>query len=256
MKLFSFKAKKIRGYIYSSLKDDKRFSGVKEGSIIQNIDNTPPWIVVDHLLENVLITQWPGKLFEVEIINLSKEKYLNKGLVKDVSYTRTLGVQIIRELSVDNLFGLNGNSISQIIDVTRNISQEEVTYLSNYNIDEAREIYSQAWKKWIRLTGESSPYLEEDHFDTLEILNQNQKNSSPINHGLSIIASHINLRAKEVLGENAVTIDEDGEVNLNSLWAEACERLLHAGMSFESNDLLSPTEKEILLLPWRKVFGK
>ncbi len=256
MKLFNFKTEKIRGYVYSASEDDERFRNTQVGDLIINKDKKPPWIIVYHSLDTVIITKWPGKLFEVEVLNQSNEKSLNKGLIKNVWYARTLGVKILRKLSVDILFGQNGTLISQIIDRTRNITEQEVTSLAEIEANEAREIFSKAWGNWIALTNKDCPYLGEGHCDTLKVTPKNQSYGSPINKGLSVIASQINIRAREILGDKAFTEDERGELNLIPVWAKACERLLHAGMSYESDGLLSKSEKEILSLPYKKVFEK
>ena len=256
MKLFNFRTEKIRGYVYSASDDDEQFRNAQIGDLIINKDKKPPWIIVYHSLDTVSITKWPGKLFEAEVLNLSKEKSLNKGLVKNVWYTRTSGVRILRELSADILFGRNGTLISQIIDRTRNITEQEVISLAEIEANEAREIFSKAWGNWIALTNKDCPYPGEGHCDTIEVISKNQSYGSPINKGLSVIASQINIRAREILGDKAFTEDEGGELNLIPVWAKACERLLHAGMSYESEGLLSESEKEILSFPYKKVFGK
>lgn len=263
MKLFRFFRKEknsnrtnenLKGYVYYSVDEDKRFSEAKAGDIIKNKSNRPPWIVVDHDLNSIIVTKWPGKLFEVEVLNQSNEKKLNKGLVKDVWYTRTLGVKIIREIPLENLFGDNGVEICQIINITRNITVQQVISLSKFKNDDSREIYSKAWEKWIAIYDKESSYATDKHYDTLKIfINNNRHISSPIKQGLAIIASQLDSRAREILGKEAFIIDK-GEEYLISEWANAMEKLLHAGMAEESESLLTLEEKEILTKPFRETF--
>lgn len=264
MKLFRFirkeenlnrKSKNLKGYVYYSVNEDKRFSEAKSDDIIKNDSNRPPWIVVDHDLNSIIVTKWPGKLFEVEVLNQSNEKKINKGLVKDVLYTRTLGVKIIREIPLENLFGENGAEICQIINSTRNITEQQVISLSKFKNDDSREIYSKAWEKWIDIYDKESSYARDKHYDTLKIFtNNNRYSSSPIKQGLAIIANQLDLRAREILGKEAFIIDE-GEEYLISEWADAMEKLLHAGMAKESDGLLTLEEKEILMKPCRETFN-
>lgn len=249
------KSENLKGYVYYSVEEDKRFSVAKAGDIIKNDSNLPPWIVVNHDLNAIIVTEWPGKLFEVEVLNQSEEKNLNKGLAKDVSYTRTLGVKITREISLENLFGDNGVNICQIIDRTRNITETEVKALSKYKNDYSREIYSKAWEKWIGIHSKESDHATDKHYDTLKFFTSNNRDSSsPIKQGLVIIANQLDSRAREILGQRAFVI-EKGEQYLISEWADAMEKLLHAGMAYENDGLLTLEEKKVLLKPFRETFN-
>jgi hypothetical protein len=250
-----FMKKKIVGFVYSALEDDERFRNAKVGDLIINKDKNPPWIVVDHTLGRTIVTKWPGKLFEVEILNPSREKSINKGLVKDVWYTRTFGVKIIRELTVDNLFGQNGKEICWLIDLTRNIDEQQVTLLAGTSNENNRDLYSKAWEKWIALTDKGSLSLDDNHYDILKVFPRNQRFNSPIREGLSIISSQFRIRAREILGEKAFIIDDE-EQYLIPVWANACEKLLHAGMSFESYGLLTIKEKKDMIRPIIETFKK
>ena len=130
MKLFSFHKEKIKGFVYSADEENELFKNAKVGDSIIKKEKKPPYIVVDHSLGTKIITRWPGKIYKVEVINPSKEKKINKGLVKNIWYTRTYGVKIIEEVPIEMLFGKNGKEICKIIDLTRNISEENVSSIS------------------------------------------------------------------------------------------------------------------------------
>lgn len=255
MNLFNLRRNKIQGFVYSSDEDNKLFKDSKVGDVITKQDRNPPFIVVDHSLDKIIVTRWPGKLYEVEVINQSKEEGLNKGLVKNVWYTRTLGVKILREVPVENIFGPNGNQISQIITWARNITEEQINSFSKYDLESSRDLFTKAWRNWILITDKEYPYLNEDHFDTLKLFSNNQKYNSPIREGLSIIASQFDIRARELVGESAFGIDDEGEIFLQPKWAKASEILRHGGMSYESDNLLTTSEKQTLRKPVMEVFN-
>lgn len=255
MNLFYFKKKKIQGFVYSADEDNELFKDAKVGDLIIKQDRKPPFIVVDHILDKIIITRWPGKLYKVEVINQSKEKDINKGLVKNVWYTRTLGVKILEEVPVENIFGENGKQIRHIIDLTRNITEEQVNLLSKYNIESSRDLFTKAWRNWILLTDKDCVYLNDDHYNTLKIFPKNQVYGSPIREGLSIISSQFDIRARELVGEAAFGVDEEGEIYLQSKWAKAYEKLKQAGISYESDNLLTEVEKETLRKPVVEVFN-
>lgn len=255
MNLFNLKRNKIQGFVYSADEDNELFKYAKVGDLIIKQDRNPPFIVVDHSLDKTIITRWPGKLYEVEVINQSKEKDLNKGLVKNVWYTRTLGVKILKEVPVENIFGPNGHHISRIITWIRNVTEEQVNSFSKYDLESGRNLFTKAWRNWISLTDRDYAYLNDDQYNTLKVFPKNQKYSSPIREGLSIMASQFDIRARELVRESAFGVDEEGEIFLQPKWAKASEILRHAGMSYESDNLLTASEKKILRKPVMEVFN-
>ena len=254
MKLFNFNKKTIQGYVYASKEENELFKGAITGDLVIKKDKKPPYIVVDHTLDTKIITQWPGNLFKVEVLNPSKEKGINKGLVKNVWYTRTLGVKIIDEVNISELFGRNGQKVEQIIDFTRNITEEKVLELSKYSEKENRDLFTKAWRNWIMLYNKNHPYLNDEHYNTISLSPENQRYSSPIKEGLSIISSQFGIRARELVGETAFGVDEEGELYLQPIWANAVEKILHAGMSYASDEIITEIERQNLRKPFNEVF--
>lgn len=255
MNLLNLKKKKIQGFVYSADEDNELFKDAKVGDLITKQDRNPPFIVVTHTLDMIIIAKWPGKLYKVEVINQSEEKDLNQGLVENVWYTRTLGIKILEEVPIENIFGQNGIQISRLIDWTRNITEEQVTALSKYNVKSGRDLFTKAWKNWILLTDKNYVYLNENHYNTLKVFLKNQVHGSPIREGLLIISSQFNIRARELVGEAAFGVDEEGEICLLPKWSKACEKLRQAGMSYESDNLLTESEKETIRKPVMEVFN-
>lgn len=255
MNLFNFSKKKIQGYVYTSKDENELFGNAKVGDSIIKKDKKPPFIVVDHSLDTKIITQWPGKLFKVEIINPAKEKIINKGLVKDVWYTRTYGVKILEEVEIKELFGDNGQKVEQIIDLTRNITEEKVIELSKFDKGLNKELFTKAWRNWIIIYDVNHPFINDDHHNTIKLSPKNERYSSPIKEGLSIISSQFDIRARELVGDSAFEVDEEGEIHLSPVWASAVEKILHAGMSYASDNILSESERETLRAPFIEVLG-
>ena len=255
MKWFKSNKEKIKGYVYSGDDEDGLFVDAKIGDLIIKQNKKPPYIVVDHTLATKIITKWPGKLFHVEVINEKNEKDINKGLVKDVWYTRTFGVKILDEISLESVFGENGKAIKNLIDLTRNIEIEEVELLANYDTESNRPVLNKAWRNWVRMTDKEYEFFDEDYSDTLKMSPKNQVHSSPIREGLSIISSQFDIRARELVGESAFEIDDEGEIFLRPKWRAAVETLLQAGMSYESDNLITNEEKELLQRPMIEVFN-
>ena len=253
MDLFNLSKRKIQGYIYTSKDENELFGNAKVGDTVIKKDKKPPFIVVDHSLDTKIITQWPGKLFKVEVINPSREKRINEGLVKDACYTRTFGVKILEEVEIKELFGDNGEKIEIIINLTRNITEDNVLELSKFDKGMNSELFTKAWQNWIKIYDSNHPFVNDDHFDTIKLAPKNQRYSSPIKEGLSIISSQFDIRARELVGDSAFGVNNDGEIYLQPIWAKALEKILHAGMSYASDNILTESERKKLRVPFKEV---
>jgi hypothetical protein len=256
LSFFQFKKKKIQGYVYVADSENELFKNVKAGDIVIKKDKSSPYIVVDHRLESIIISNWPGKLYKVEILDPSKEKDINKGLVKNIWYTRTFGVNILEEVSVKVLFGKHGKSVVNLANFIKTITEENVINLAKFDNKDNKHLYSKAWKNWIELHDKTHPFLEEEHINTLKLRLKDSSVSSPINQGLSVIANQLDKRAEELVGDSAYTTNEDGDLCLQPTWAKAQDILLHAGMSFATDPILTATERASLRNPLQHLFDE
>lgn len=231
------------------------FENAKVGDRLIKPERKPPYIVVDHSLNTKIITKWPGKLYRVEVINPHKERDINKELLEGAHYTRTFGVKILEEIPIGKMFGANGDEIKRIIDITRELNEEAVNQLSEYDVESNRTIVNKAWKNWIKENVESYQHLDDDFYSTLKVTSKDKAYSSPIGEGLSIISSQFSIRTRELVGDEGFHIDKDGEIYLLPKWDKACEALLQAGISYESHNLLSESKKDVLRKPFLEVFN-
>jgi hypothetical protein len=230
------------------------FASAKVGDTIIKPVQKPPYLVVDHVLDKILITKWPGVLYQVEILNPSEEKGINVGLVKNVWYTRTFGVKIIDEIPIEILFGANGIQIKQILDLLKNLTEEQVNQLATYEVAQSQKIYAKAWKQWVSLT-DKAYFNATDHYEkVLKAYPKNQNRVSPIGQGLSIIHGIFYQTARKLTQDEALEVDEDGEISLKPTWDRAQTHFLHAGMSYEDLHLLTEAEKKHLRKPIERVF--
>lgn len=72
-KLFGKKRQGIIGYIYIADSDEGILNNVSAGQTISTKKKGPPWIVVDHGFEQMIIAQWPGTLWRAEVIEQAKD---------------------------------------------------------------------------------------------------------------------------------------------------------------------------------------
>lgn len=236
---------KIQGYIYVTTEDEELFIGAKVGDRIIKKDRKPPYLVVDHTLDRIVVNRWPGKLYRVEVLDQDSdvERSINENLVENIWYTRTYGVQILEELDPFTLFGENGHSVAVIADFASAISLEQAKKLSTYSLDENRKIISKLWKNWTALTDPEYANQDIDWTDTIAEHPKGQDKVSPVGYALSLIYLRGFRRARELEDDNAIQFDEDENVYLVEKWQNVVSHLINVALSYETDGLL--TDKEI-----------
>lgn len=243
--------KKIQGFLYLTEDSNRELFETPVGEKFIKPNRQPPWLVVNHTLDGVLVTKWSGRLLKVQILDQDTEKDINKGLVKDIWYTRTMGIEIIEEIPCETLFNPEGSVITKILDFTTNMTQDDANILSQFNLVDAYKIYSNTWNRWLTTQDPSSIHLNQDHSNTLAIYPKNSRNT--LNRSFSVISNLVSKRAKELLGELAFTLDEDGEYILSESWAYSRDALMQAAMAFHGQEFVSNEERKVLLKPWNSV---
>jgi hypothetical protein len=162
------------GFVYAA-GDEHPLKGVVAGGRVALPSRKPPWIVVDHVIEKVIVAEWPGKLWAVEIIEADPEA--QQGLVPNAWYTRATAVNVVEELPLARLFGHHGEPVCRIIETARQIDLERVQRLAEARSPSADDAYSAAWNTWLSSADPASPHLGGDHSGVLDI------SGSPINCG-------------------------------------------------------------------------
>lgn len=251
--MFSIKPKQILGYIYvSDQSNDQRFLGVKSGSIVTNASRKPPYFVVQHRAEKVIITEWPGRLFKVSTCD--NYRRINKEILPYAEYTRSNKIEIVEELEVSTLFGEKGKEIIEIVDSANSITKYEAQTLSKQLTLESCQLYSTIWKRWLDqnkvVTGEKDNFVgttgfHSNYYDDLPY--------SPLGNALSIIGNLLYKRVREIDWDEGIVTDNEDETNLSPLWAKAQQILLNAAISKINDGLLNSSEIEILIRPFNQL---
>jgi hypothetical protein len=220
----------------------------KAGTTIRNADGGPPWIVVDHSFESVIVTKWPGRLWKVEILEAAPEQP-NAG----VNYTRAVSVRVIEELATSELFGPYGARVCAVIERARALTTDDLTVLAASGHPLARAAYSRGWRKWLGSGEPESGDSSEDYADTLAIPGGAR---SPIHSGFTVLHSVLAERARGLVGDAAFVVDDEGNQAFTPVWASAADAFLHAAMAFGAPELLSPADRNALTQAWRKRYGE
>ena len=59
----------MKGFVYTSREDKGPMAGAAPGLLVRLAGRGSPWIVVDHELASVVLARWPGRLWEVDIVD-------------------------------------------------------------------------------------------------------------------------------------------------------------------------------------------
>jgi hypothetical protein len=250
----------VEGFVYVTDDDPGPMAAAVAGRRIAKASLEPPWIVVDHAMERVLVARWPGRLFRVRVVPARTEAEratmarAAEELQPDAGYTRALAVDVLEELPASSLFGRHGDAVAEVIDSGRVLTEPVARQLADARHPEARSAYRKAWKRWLSGQSDGSPHEHEDHSGTLAIAGAGQV-GSPIGHGLLVVARVVWDRAHQLAGAAAGLLDEEGEEELVEPWSGAQDALLHAALAFGAPELADEPARAALTASWVAVFG-
>jgi hypothetical protein len=229
-----------RGYTYAPDTRPDEFAAARPGLTIGTFKNEPPWIVVDLTLDSVVVASWPGKLWEVQVLDRASDQPM-----PEAGYVRATAVRVEDEVPSASLFGKNGVAVEEILGRAQRLTIEQRDCLASHVTPGNAEVFSAAWNKWLSRVHSPSPHQGEDHSDTLSL--PMYRPGSPIGSGFTVLYSVLSKRASALEGDDAFTV-EDGEVYFSPSWAPALSSLLHACMAVGTDaDLLSDSERLELL---------
>jgi hypothetical protein len=234
------------GFVYATETEATSLQDVGVGSTVRNADAGPPWIVVNHSLAAVLVSRWPGRLLRVEILEKAKEQPL-----PSANYTRAVAVQVLEELPACSLFGEHNAPLVEILDRIITLTLDDALALSAALEPSSSETYSFAWKNWLAKVEGNSVFRDDNHEDTLQV--RVRCDVSPIGYALSLVSSMVLNRGRAVSGAAAITVDPEGEVELQAPWSGASSALLHAAMAYGAPDLLTQQQAAALKSPWQSL---
>lgn len=235
---------RVRGFTFVSLAEGGEWARAAPGQVIRNPSTARPWIVVAHTLDEVLGVGWPGKLWEIEILEEAPEQPL-----EGAGYTRAVAVRVHDEVPVATLFP-NGHEVLRVIDWASSLEAEDVWELAFHASDEAAEAYSRAWNTWLVNVAPGSIHLGSDHRDTLVVYAA--RKSSPVGVAFTALYEVLSRRAREIAGDAAFEEDEDGERWFTGPWAGASQALLCAVMALGAPELTSDADRRLLLRAWNE----
>lgn len=233
----------IIGYIYKPHDKLGIFETCQAGDIITNPDREPPWIIVNHSLQDTIVAHWPGRLWCAEAVDILDPQD-HRG-----NYTRCVSVKIVKEEETDWLFGPYGTKIEDILHYASKLNISKAEILAGSRSDTAKSLQSQGWHRWMAKEERHDRDPQRDMSGV--VVAGSQKPKSPIGHGLSCVHRCVWDSAKREVGDAAFDEDEE-EMWMKPPWSKAASALLDAAWALGVPDLFSEAERETLLAAWNE----
>jgi hypothetical protein len=247
----------VEGFVYVPDEDNGIMAKARAGARISLSDRRPPWIVVDHSIDSVLIARWPGRLWRVRIVDPVNDDDVRAAgagkLLPSAGYKRAIAVDVVEEIQSSRLFGVQGEAVCVVIAQASQLDLAQAKSLAEARHPDAGKAYSDAWNTWLISVGGTSSHRGEDLTGTLGISAGGFR--SPINCGFSVLHRTISIRAESLAGGSAFVIDEEGERYLEPTWSAASAALLEAAMAFGAPSLSREEDEHIMASAWRSVIG-
>lgn len=234
------------GYVYVPDSDPGPLAAAAPGEIVRKPDATPPWIVVDHAVEAAVVARWPGRMWQVEVLDTAGVPQASAS----AHYTRAVAVRVIAEIPAASLFGVNGGAVIGLLSLASGLDAATAERLAARRHPEAGRAYSQAWQRW--LGGRAGDTSAEDDYSGVLAAGPGPARS-PVNCGLTLLYRAVWERAEAVVGSAAFVLDDEGERSLEHPWGAAAAALLDAAMASGAPAVVTAEESEMLLSAFRSV---
>lgn len=236
------------GYVYVPAQDAGPMRFAKAGATVRNPDAGPSWIVVDHTLLSVVVAHWPGRLWQVQVLQAAADQP-----IAAARYTRAVAVQVLAEVNLAQLFGEQGAAVVALIEAANQLTLTTAQQLVDCQNRVAAAVYSAAWNRWLLALAPQSQHCGCNHQHTLAI--PAAEGQSPVGQGLLVIHQALRARALTLQGPAALTRDQrdDDDGCLVEPWSSANAALLHAALALGASQWLSSAEQELLLAAWRSL---
>jgi hypothetical protein len=249
----------VDGFVYVSDDDPGPMAGAAAGTTVTKTSLAPPWIVVDHTLDTVIVARWPGRLFRVtsvEPTGADQRAALTsaaEGLRADAGYSRVLAVAVREELPATVLFGAHGEVVATVIGAAGRLDADTAVRLLAARHPGAREAYGRAWSRWLSGQPQHCEQQDDEHSLTLAVHGVG-RTSAPVGDGFTVLWDAVTASVRRCAPQS-LSVDADGEWALAEPWASAGAALLEAAMAFGAPELVDVADAAALTGAWRSVFG-
>jgi hypothetical protein len=247
----------VEGFVYVGDSEPGPMAGAAAGARIRTPSLDPPWIVVDHAIETVVVARWPGRLLRVASVPPGDDQEraalarAAQNLRADAGYSRVFAVDVLAELSPGVLFGGHGETVVEVVERARRMGTLDARELAAARHPDADQAYSRAWQRWLGRQPNGSAYQRDDDHSRVLAVPGAGPAQSPVGHGLLLTWRCAADSARRCHGPAAFALNADGDEVLLDPWAAAASALLDAAMALGAPDLLDPRDAMLLTSAWR-----
>jgi hypothetical protein len=250
----------VEGFVYAADTESGPIGEAGIGDRVRTPFPGPPWIVVDHAIETVIVARWPGRLLRVASVPPADEAERDaldraaENLRADAGYTRVLAVDVLAELPPWFLFGEHGQAVAGVLERARRLSNPDARELAAKRHPEAAGAYGRTWQRWLDRQPSGAPYHGDDHSRLLAVPVAGRA-QSPVGAGFTLTWTCVADSARRCAGSAAFTVDAEGDEVLLDPWATAASALLDAAMGLGAPELAGPADAAVLTRAWRVTTG-
>jgi hypothetical protein len=236
----------ITGFVYVSAEDQGPMATAATGLTIGRFTDDPPWIVIDHTAQSIVLAKWPGKVWKVRALRKAPQQpYSYAG------YIRATAVYVEDEMPLSVLFEHNGEEIVELLNRISKLTIDEAERIVALSDEDAARIHNQIWDRWLALEDPSSTFINQDHDGTIAVGSKAPR--SPVGNATSVLHSQLAARAREISGEHAFVTDGEDQY-FNPKWAKTAACLQHALFAIGVDEkLLDDHERAVLRRSFDKV---
>lgn len=255
----AFTDSSVTGFVFVSERSRDCLQAATVGMRATLSPLAPPWIVVDHSVERVLVSRWPGRLLHVRVVPPSSDEEhaamarASEDLLPDASYTRAIAVDVLEELSPSVLFGSHGDEVIRVVETGLGLDEQIASELASARHPAADLEYSRAWNRWIAQQPHATHYRNQDHASTVAIAGAGPS-ESPVGRALLLISRMVTNSAEHRGGAGSFIVDEDDERVLAEPWSSALSALLDTAMAYGAPHLADSDAATVLTAAWNTVF--
>lgn len=232
-----------QGFVYEADIDQSAHIGAATIGQIITQEDAPPYIVVDHHIDNVLPTRWPGRLWHVRILAVARDQPASYA-----NYTRATSIEVCEALSPALLFGPQGDAVSKVQDLIPHLTLAQIEHLAQHATPAAEAGYEAAWGTWLEQTDPASKQPGMQYAGVLAM--GNGLSRSPLGHAFTLAHAQYCKRVRALAGSDAFEADEDGDEWLRAPWSEALTTLLAVIMGLGAPHLSSAENTAIMTNAW------
>ncbi|MEQ4616732.1 MAG: hypothetical protein ABN482_01650 [Corticimicrobacter sp.] len=232
-----------QGFVYEADIDQPAHIGAATIGQIITQEDAPPYIVVDHHIDNVLPTRWPGRLWHVRILAVALDQPASYA-----NYTRATSIEVCDALSPALLFGPQGDAVSKVQDLIPHLTLAQIEHLAQHATPAAEAGYEAAWGTWLEQTDPASKQPGMQYAGVLAM--GNGLSRSPLGHAFTLAHAQYCKRVRALAGSDAFEADEDGDEWLRAPWSEALTTLLSIIMGLGAPHLSSAENTVIMTTAW------